>query len=145
MQKHSTSEWHAQSHASLNMHGHVSLTLAKYFSQRSVDTYFPIFLSSLTWSSIRGLGTEKSILMQKIKHPDFSFPFFFFSREINNFSLLDSTAERVHQTKEALETHLLATPPMWCKTDTLSVQGQCRVTSASCCKRVNVELTSWKC
>lgn len=77
MLKHSNSEWHMQAHASSNMYVYVSLTLAKYFSQRSVDTYFPIFLSSLTWSSIRGLGTEKSILMQKIKPPDFSFTYFF--------------------------------------------------------------------
>lgn len=58
----------------LNVNSSVSLTFARYFSQRSVDTYFPIFLSSLTWSSISGLGTSKNkqriktILAQKIKN-----------------------------------------------------------------------------
>lgn len=35
------------------------LTLARYFSQRSVVTDFPSFLSSFTWRSTRGLETVK--------------------------------------------------------------------------------------
>lgn len=36
------------------------LTLARYFSQRSVVTDFPSFLSSFTWRSTRGLGTKNT-------------------------------------------------------------------------------------
>lgn len=51
---------------------HKDLTLARYFSQRSGVTDFPSFLSSLTWSSTRGLGTRKKIenlqTKKSIKH-----------------------------------------------------------------------------